>query len=389
MADDQSQPQQELFGRKGAIMSNRNLATIRKVADLQPIDNADNLELATVDGWKCVVKKGEFKIGDACVYIEIDSVVPKHEVFEFMNSRKYRVKTIRIRGEISQGLVMPVSIINIFGRKRAPVVGDDVTKVLGITKYISPSERDVYQTPNKRKLNPVWKFLFRWNFFRKLYPNKAKKTWPNWISKTDEHRIQNIYTELVNHTATPVIITEKLDGCSATYFVERKMYGWNFGVCSRNILLQMADTSVYWDIARKFNIKDVLIKIATNNAVKRVVLQGEIIGPKISNGSGKNIYALNEITLFGFNLFIGGIRVQYHKMASILSQYEINTVPYVNRAATLSRDVEAWVTLSSVDPSLLNEKTPREGIIIRDAETNGKKFSCKVINPEFLLTYKI
>lgn len=94
----------------------RKLAHVEKIASIQPIDGADRIEVATVLGWQVVVKKDEFKVGDLCIYIEIDSVLPEIEDFEFLRDKKFRIKTQKLRGQISQGLILPLDALNNFGK---------------------------------------------------------------------------------------------------------------------------------------------------------------------------------------------------------------------------------------------------------------------------------
>ena len=119
----------------------RRLATIQKILDLKPIPNADNILCATVQGWELVVKKDEFKIGDLCVYIEIDSIVPDKPEFEFLRDRKFRVKTIKLRKQISQGLALPLSILPQGKYKE----DDDVTEILGVIKYDPEGDYKMYE----------------------------------------------------------------------------------------------------------------------------------------------------------------------------------------------------------------------------------------------------
>ena len=86
----------------------RNLATIQLISALDPITGADKIEKATILGWECVVKKGDFAVGDKCIFIEIDSVLPAIPYWDFMAPRRYRVKTIRLRKQVSQGLAVPL-----------------------------------------------------------------------------------------------------------------------------------------------------------------------------------------------------------------------------------------------------------------------------------------
>jgi len=89
----------------------RKLVHIEKINEILPIEGADKIELVKVLSWQCIAKKGEFKVGDLCVYHEIDSVCPETDNYEFLRSRKFRIRTIKMKGELSQGLALPISIL--------------------------------------------------------------------------------------------------------------------------------------------------------------------------------------------------------------------------------------------------------------------------------------
>lgn len=170
----------------------RHLATIREITTLRPIAGADRIEVAQVDGWECVVQKGEFHTGEHIVYIEVDSIVPERPEFEFLRDRKFRVRTIKLRGQVSQGLVLPLSILP----NGAPAdLGADVTDVLGIKKY-DPEAQQEAQLLTKQPAKPksaLVRFLMRFKWYRKLFmKSKRKGGFPDWIVKTDETRIQNL-----------------------------------------------------------------------------------------------------------------------------------------------------------------------------------------------------
>lgn len=171
----------------------RQLATIREIASTRPIEGADRIEVAQVDGWECVVQKGSFNVGQRIVYVEVDSVVPERPEFEFLRDRKFRVRTIKLRGQVSQGLVLPLDILPP-GKYN---VGDDVTELLGITKYDPQAQQEAMlltKQPNTPK-NPIAKFMMRFKWYRKLFMKpKRKGGFPDWIVKTDETRIQNLTT---------------------------------------------------------------------------------------------------------------------------------------------------------------------------------------------------
>ena len=255
----------------------RHLATIREIASLRPIAGADRIEVAQVDGWECVVQKGEFHTGEHIVYIEVDSIVPERPEFEFLRDRKFRVRTIKLRGQVSQGLVLPLSILP---NGTPAILGADVTDALGIKKY-DPEAQQEAQLLTKQPQKPqsaIARFLMRFKWYRKLFMKpKRKGGFPDWIAKTDETRIQNLTTlfEMERNKGTKFSVTEKVDGQSATYYLRKvSKRKYEFGVCSRNIYLGTPDNSSYWTIARQLHIEDVLKHLVGD--YETIVLQGEI-----------------------------------------------------------------------------------------------------------------
>lgn len=201
-------------------MSERMLAHVEKVIDVQPIEGADKIEVATVLGWQCVVKKNEVNVGDLVVYIEIDSVLPDIPYFQFMEPRKYRVKTIKLRKQISQGLIIPISDISKIAIDLESIndinilkEGQDITGLLNITKYESPSDRESNNSHfTKRKYSWYIKWLTRYQWFRKLTGMRSK-SFPDWLKKIDETRLQNI-PSILRNTDKDWYATEKVDGQS-------------------------------------------------------------------------------------------------------------------------------------------------------------------------------
>lgn len=169
----------------------RRLATVRQIADIRPIEGADKIVVAQVDGWECVIQKDEFNIGDKVVYVEVDSIMPEKPEYEFLRKRKFRVKTIKLRGQISQGLVLPMSVLP---NGRTYELDDDVTDVLGVKKYDPQAEQEqaLLAAKNKKKHGKLFGFMCRFAWFRKLALGPKKNGgFPDWIVKTDEERIQN------------------------------------------------------------------------------------------------------------------------------------------------------------------------------------------------------
>ena len=262
----------------------RALAHVERIVAINPIEGADKIEVSTVLGWNCIVtKEDKFKVGDLVVYIECDSVVPKTEMFAFLADRKYRVRTIKLRKQISQGLVLPLSVLP----KKNYIEGQDVTKELKITKYDPQAVAEAIQ-----KKGPVWNFLMHFRFFRwLLLPKKHKRDlFPSFLIKTDEERIQNIPWILEKLKDVPFYATVKVDGHSNTYWIKDDV----FGVASRNIWLKKENTSDYWVLADKLRIESKL-----KSTHKNICIQGEQIGPGIQG----NKYKLSEHKFLVFNVF--------------------------------------------------------------------------------------
>jgi RNA ligase (TIGR02306 family) len=335
----------------------RKLASIQSIKALEPIEGADAIEKATVLGWQLVVKKGEFKVGDLCIYCEIDSLMPDRPEFEFLKPRGMRVKTIRLRGEISQGICFPLSILP------AGVVveeGADCTEILGITKY---------EPAIPACLSGI-----------------AKGKFPSFIPKTDETRVQVLQKVLDKYKGELCYVTEKLDGSSATFYVNNS----EFGVCSRNLeLLEDAKNSL-WKIARQLNIEDKLRSLHGNYAI-----QGELIGEGIQG----NKLRLKGQTVKLFNAFDIN-RFEYlplHEFTELCQRMEFPVVPILASDYKLNDDIETIVKMATIRSTLCSNVWA-EGIVIRplkekmdvllsNEDFNNGRVTFKAINPEFLLKY--
>lgn len=357
----------------------RKLASIRKIVDIRPIDGADRIETCIVDGWEVVCKKNEFKIGELIVYIEIDSILPERPEFEFLRERKFRVKTIKLRKQISQGLVLPLSILP---SNRTYKEKDDVTEILGVKKYDPEGEKERQLLTQKadNSKNPIIKFLMRYKWFRKRYIKPKKGGFPSWIVKTDEERIQNktAMFDIEKEAGTEFIITEKLDGSSATYYLEKIGRKYYFGVCSRNIHLKKPGNSSYWTIAKELDIESVLKNIIGKH--NRIVLQGEIIGEGIQG----NKYKIKGYDFYAFNLIYPDHKASTPEIFYTLQDYGIKTVPILENHFKLKDTISEMVEYAKGKSLLLNRK--REGVVMRAVD---KDISFKIINPEFLLKEEI
>lgn len=382
----------------------RALAHVEKIEWIRPIEMADNIELIGVLGWMCIAKKGEFKVGDTAVYIEIDSKCPEtDERFSFLANKKFKVKTMKLGkfNVISQGLALPITIFPELENKN---IGDDVTKELKITYAL---EEDVARKSNKIDPNakykamanrrpklfskPIVRKIMKYSFGRKimflLFGRKKDnpKKFPDWIVKTDETRIENAPFYL--QSTDKWIKTEKCDGTSCTFAVDRVKKNKNkfdFIVCSRNV--RQADreqacyheSNIYWELADKYDIEKILTQFATENNYNRVVLQGEGVGSVQGNP-----YKFTENKLYVFNLIIDGIRLGTVEMADFCKSHGLISVPIIDTAYKLPKTMEE-MKLEADGYSELNSKVKREGFVYRSQD--GRQ-SFKNVSREYLLKH--
>jgi len=368
----------------------RNLASIQKITDIRPIPDADQIEVARVLGWEVVVRKAEnHQIGDSVVYIEVDSVLPDKPEFEFMCERKFRVKTIKLRKQISQGLVFPLSVLP----QKKYREGDDVTNIIGVTKYDPEAIAENLVCKRQQQKTLIGKLLYRFAWYRKYFCKRGgKEKFPRGIHKTDEIRIQSCPSVLDYHRGESFYVTEKLDGQSATYFINKK----DFGICSRNFIVTVPDSSSYWRVAKKYNMKDILIDAQKEYGVD-LALQGENVGYGVENSvwfasrdhHKANIYNLTDNYFFLFNVW--DITHQkfftIQEMIEFVNKYGLRTVPIINSDLKLDFTVNELISASNIQ-STLNGATPIEGLVFRENNKTGfDRCSFKVINNEFLLKY--
>ena len=330
----------------------RKLVSPVVIDDVQPIEGADLIEVATVKGWKLVIKKGEFTIGDHAVYCEIDSFLPVKEEFEFLRKSSFRrmgeqegfrLKTMRMRGQISQGLLLPIKLLDGYTYQ----LGEDVAARLGVIKY---------EPPMPAALGGIAKGLF-----------------PSFIPKTDEERIQNLSKEFESYKKHNFYVTEKLDGSSVTYYMNEGL----FGVCSRNLDLEESADNSFWKVAAKENIAAKLAAIGRNLAI-----QGELIGEGVQG----NPYGLRGQTVRFFNAFdIDAYKyLGLDEFNALITSLELQTVPILDLHYTLPATLDEMLTIAD-GVSVLSpqgKSVEREGLVIRSTD---RKISFKVISNKFLL----
>ena len=356
----------------------RKLASIQRIERIDPIPNCDQIGLAKVEGWQVIVRYDQFKPDDLCVYFEIDSLLPEKEVFEFMRSKSFRVKTMKMRGVVSQGLCMPLSILP----KKTYRVGNDVTAILGVTKYEPPTEEDTH--PALPPQNPVSAFFCR--LFRQKNRPADKAPFPSFVSKTDETRVENMPWVLEKKDIA-FEAHEKIDGQSGTFFYrKKKRFGIfpadDFGVCSRNYRLLKPDNSSYWAVAEQYRLRTVLPAIlrAVDDGSSCVCLQGECIGPRIQ----QNKYHLTSPDLYCFNLITEKSgKLDSLWAADLVSDFGLKWVPLIRDKYTLPDTVDELRAFAHGDSKLY--PTLREGIVFRNYSNN---ISFKCVDPAYLIKWK-
>jgi RNA ligase (TIGR02306 family) len=344
----------------------RSLATIRQIHTIEPIEGADLIELAKVDNWQVVVKKGEYQVNDLAVYLEIDSFVPTalapyltrpgHTPKEYLGVLGERLKTVRLKKQLSQGLLLPLHMLPESFQDQEKIdiknpIGEDVTDFLGILKWEPP-------------ISPALAGVAKGNF-------------PSCIPKTDQERVQNL--KYIPETLYEV--SEKLEGSSMTCYIIDGV----FGVCSRNVDLVESPANTFWQVARKLNIEAMMRREAEADNYS-FAIQGELVGPGIQN----NIYNLPEHDLFIYDIF--DITYQRYLSASIrrslIAFMGLKSVPIVemyNNYADHSNPKkllthEAILAMAE-GTSKLNPKQEREGLVFKayDGQSSFKAISNKYL----------
>lgn len=377
----------------------RKLATIRKVENIRPIDGADKIEQCNIDGWNVVIQKGLYQEGDLAIYIEIDSLLNRfNPAFESMKDRGYKVKTIKLRGVLSQGMLFPLSIIANDINIDCLCVGEDLTDFLKIVKFEEEEDANEHllitvenkeQSLFKRLLGKILKEE------KEVY---GKGGFPSFVKKTEAERLQN--DKSVLNIVPRWIITEKLDGTSYTYVYSNKktLFGKEKEyICSRNLRISPnSKDSLYVKITEQNKLKEYAkhvintIQNEYSSKIYSIAVQGEILGKKIQ-GNKYNINTnRNELFLYGITLYdknnniidvLSPFAIKY-KIGSI-----IEVVPIID---VLSLNTMEEALKKSNIQSNLNKDTIAEGIVIYGKKPSSDIYSkYKVINPEFLLKHKI
>lgn len=394
------------------VNGQRELAYVAKVTEILPIENADRVEIAKINGWTCMVGKGQFNVGDLGVFFEADSKVPQTEPFEFMQKRDYKVKVQKFfKGTIiSDGLLMPFVDLGLDPKDYKE--GQPMTKQLGVVYSVAEDNKRKSNGDKNAKYksmasrhpklfkNPIIKKIYKTELGKKIlfifFGKKSDKPtdFPYWVIKTDEERIQNLTMNIPEYQKELWWVTEKVDGSSSTFTLKReKGNKTKYVVCSRNVAMNPNSENyytnngvgnIYIEMSEKYNIENVLNQILNNNPnINYVTLQGEIYG----SGVQKRDYSIKDHDLRIFNVIFGynngAVRMNPNDGKNFVESYGLKYVPVLGKIS--------FETLNTCDDflKLANGKSEldgnaREGLVFRNEDATK---SFKVVDPEFIIKY--
>ena len=405
----------------------RELAYVVNVDAIEPIVGSDNCEAAVVGGWKVMVRKNTFKVGDKAVYFEIDSKLPEIKEYEFLAKKHYKVKTQKYtfggKGNfISQGLLMAfedwideesripswLAALKLQIANGADITGTFLTKELGVKYSVVEDNKRKTSTDKYKKMaqrhwklfkhNKIIQWLYGRNWGKKLLffflGNKLDTKasfWPDWVVKTDEERVQNL-PQLFPPDNMEWFVTEKIDGTSTTFTMKRGKRDKNeFYVCSRNVCFDTPEkenklfyeSNVYVEMAEKYNAKEVLKNMLdTYPDLAFVTVQGETYGKSIQ----KRDYHMDSIDFKAFNLIFGykdgtTKRLNPKEMTNILTNtYNIPCVPILDEHFKLPNSINEMIAYA--DGNSIIDGDYREGVVLRTASGIN---SFKAVSNEYLL----
>lgn len=331
-----------------------DLAVAARIQKIEPIEGKDRIVLATICNYKSIVEKGAYNAGDLAIYVFYDSILPDRPEFEFLRKRcwseKYkghRIRPMKMGNVISEGLVLPLSLCP------EAKEGEVLTEKLGIRLY----EADYIPQLPPKQVKGLRKHLMKYAFFRRLLMRKTDRSYPVDIPKSDEENIEKVY-DAIKDSKESFIITEKVEGASAMYYVKRKLFSWDYRVHSHNF--RVID-GAWADYSKKNDVKAKLIAYARKHKLKEVAVSGELIGPKIQ----KNIYKRDVYELYLFNAYTDKGRLSWDTLVEVSKETGIPTVPYIGTFQIKSLD-EMLFESEGASALVLDGSVPREGVVWRD-----------------------
>jgi RNA ligase (TIGR02306 family) len=334
----------------------RKMATIRKIDSIRSIAGADAIECAVVGGWNVVTRKGEYSAGDLAVYCEIDSFIPTaiapfltrpgHSAKTFEGVEGERLRTVKLRGQLSQGLLLNLDAV--IPQTNSFAEGDDVSELLGIVKYEAPVPAEL--------------------------AGEVKGMFPSRIPKTDQERVQNLSAELEVWKAENLSweVTEKLDGSSMTVYI----LDGEVGVCSRNLDLKRNPDNSLWRAAIKHGLEE---KLA---GYSNIAVQGELVG----NGIQGNMYQMRDQDFYVYDVYNvdAGRYFTPAERNTFVQALDLLHCPVFQSDFVLATDSVDDLLKQAEGKSVINDivRPEREGLVFK---CNEKQVSFKAVSIRFLL----
>ena len=364
----------------------RKLTSIQKVLEINPIKDADKIESAKVLGWQCVVKKSEnFKVNELAIYFEIDSLLDENNPnYEFLkrDGKIKRLRTVKLKKTLSQGLLLPISILNHYGRvfisdgkyNLSVIKENGVEEIVELVEGVdltSITKTEKYEDPISAELHGL-----------------VKGSFPSLIPRTDEPRIQNFPDIVGECNGIEMVGTSKLDGTSCTFYLIDDV----FGVCSRNLDLKQTEGNTYWKMALKYDVENKMRQfqemiVSSTSEFANFSCAGEIFGEGIQgNPMGIKGQELNLFSLYD----IDNAKYKSHEVLKHFSL--LNGIPMVPVVfeTTFDDTVTAKSLLELADKLNYPNGSPMEGIVWRPknkelhSEILGGRLSFKCISNRFL-----
>lgn len=338
----------------------RKLATIREISSISTIEGAHSICIYHVGGWKIVDSIGKYLTGDMVVMCEIDSFIPTEvapfltqagkEPKEYQGIKGERLRTKKLKGVISQGLLLPVSILEEGNINIGSFIeGEDVSAILGVVKWEPPAEFKSADT---------------------------KGLFPSFIPKTDQERIQNLSSEFQKWKDQNAAweVTEKLDGSSMTVFY----FNGEVGVCSRNLELKEDENNTFWKAAKSNGATSVL-----KNKARNIALQGELAGPGIQG----NKYNLTDHVYFIYDIFDIDSQKYFlpEERQSFCKETFLNHVPVLDSCLVFNDESIEDVLKFAEAKSVVGSSPEREGLVFKSLTTDD---SFKAISNKWLCKFE-
>lgn len=397
----------------------RELCYLVRVDDIKPIEGRDRVSCAVVGGWTLMVRKDDFKPGDIGIYFEVDSRTPETPPFEFLASKKYKIKVQKYKtpsGQFwSQGLLMHPKDFNWTVQLDGTIKDDKgkihnvedesrfLTKQLGViyaddedNERKGVKENNTATILRYKKLLKKFPFrqLMRYSWTRSILlsllgrKKKKKCSWPSHIAaKTDVERLQNAM--FILQDKSPYVATEKVDGASFSAMAEIGKFGKiTYYCCSRNVVFKdpnqkcFYDKNVYFEMFEEYHLKDILTKLLKDYNLKNVAIQSELFGDGIQKRDYSMKNGHHEIRVF--HIVSSGVKFPMDKVVEICDKYDLPHVPIINDNYIFPDTIEEVQEYVENEPSLI-DGLPKEGIVFYDKET-GQRY-VKFVSPEFLLKY--